>query len=73
MMSESNPINIYLFRQRCFLEPIIAWDSYSERLVKQALAMFQSDRTVLVVAHRLSTITGADQILVLGQGEVAVN
>ena len=51
-------------------EATSALDSYSERLVQQALAMFQQDRTVLVVAHRLSTITGADQILVLEQGEI---
>lgn len=51
-------------------EATSALDSYSERLVQQALAMFQKDRTVLVVAHRLSTITGADQILVLEQGEI---
>mgnify|MGYP006281007555 CR=1 FL=1 len=51
-------------------EATSALDSYSEQLVQQALAMFQQDRTVLVVAHRLSTITGADQILVLEQGEI---
>ncbi len=51
-------------------EATSALDSQSERLVQQALAMFQRDRTVLVVAHRLSTITGADQILVLEQGEI---
>jgi ATP-binding cassette subfamily B protein/subfamily B ATP-binding cassette protein MsbA len=51
-------------------EATSALDSQSERLVQQALAMFQEDRTVLVVAHRLSTITGADQILVLEQGEI---
>jgi len=51
-------------------EATSALDSQSERLVQQALAMFQQDRTVLVVAHRLSTITGADQILVLEQGEI---
>jgi ATP-binding cassette subfamily B protein/subfamily B ATP-binding cassette protein MsbA len=51
-------------------EATSALDSYSERLVQQALAMFQQDRTVLVVAHRLSTITGADRILVLEQGEI---
>ncbi|AFZ44895.1 ABC transporter related protein [Halothece sp. PCC 7418] len=51
-------------------EATSALDSQSERLVQQALAMFQRDRTVLVVAHRLSTITEADQILVLEQGEI---
>lgn len=51
-------------------EATSALDSYSEQLVQEALAMFQKDRTVLVVAHRLSTITGADQILVLEQGEI---
>ncbi|PNW41008.1 UNVERIFIED_CONTAM: hypothetical protein BEN50_14545 [Euhalothece sp. KZN 001] len=51
-------------------EATSALDSQSEQLVQQALAMFQKDRTVLVVAHRLSTITGADQILVLEQGEI---
>jgi ATP-binding cassette subfamily B protein/subfamily B ATP-binding cassette protein MsbA len=51
-------------------EATSALDSESERLVQQALAMFQQDRTVLVVAHRLSTIIGADQILVLEQGKI---
>ena len=51
-------------------EATSALDSQSEKLVQQALTMFQEDRTVLVVAHRLSTITGADQILVLEQGEI---
>ncbi|MFW6296701.1 MAG: ABC transporter ATP-binding protein [Halothece sp.] len=51
-------------------EATSALDSYSERLVQQALAMFQRDRTVLVVAHRLSTITGADEILVLEEGKI---
>jgi ATP-binding cassette subfamily B protein/subfamily B ATP-binding cassette protein MsbA len=51
-------------------EATSALDSQSERLVQQALAMFQEDRTVLVVAHRLSTIVNADQILVLEQGEI---
>ncbi|MDD1416689.1 hypothetical protein MEN41_19320, partial [Dolichospermum sp. ST_con] len=43
---------------------------WTERLVQQALNQFGRDRTLLVVAHRLSTIVQADQILVLDQGKV---
>ncbi|MEO1148967.1 MAG: ABC transporter ATP-binding protein, partial [Cyanobacteria bacterium J06638_22] len=45
-------------------------DSESERLIQQALERFQQNRTVIVVAHRLSTITGADEILVLDRGQI---
>lgn len=45
-------------------------DSENESLVQQALASALAGRTALVVAHRLSTITGADQILVLDAGRI---
>lgn len=45
-------------------------DSENESLVQQALATALAGRTALVVAHRLSTITGADQILVLESGRI---
>lgn len=51
-------------------EATSALDSETERLVQQALNQFGRDRTLLVVAHRLSTIVHADQILVLDQGKV---
>jgi ATP-binding cassette subfamily B protein IrtA len=46
-------------------------DPESEYLVQQALNRLTGDRTVLVIAHRLHTITGADQIVVLDHGRVA--
>ncbi|WP_322859109.1 ABC transporter ATP-binding protein/permease [Mycobacterium europaeum] len=46
-------------------------DPESEYLVQQALNRLTRDRTVLVIAHRLHTITGADQIVVLDHGRVA--
>lgn len=46
-------------------------DPESEYLVQQALNRLTRDRTVLVIAHRLHTITHADQIVVLDDGEVA--
>ena len=45
-------------------------DSENEALVQQALATALAGRTALVVAHRLSTITNADQILVIDSGRV---
>lgn len=46
-------------------------DPESEYLVQQALNRLTRDRTVLVVAHRLHTITNADQIVVLDHGQIA--
>ncbi|WP_102416953.1 ABC transporter ATP-binding protein/permease [Mycobacterium sp. 4858] len=46
-------------------------DPESEYLVQQALNRLAQDRTVLVIAHRLHTITGADQIVVLDHGRIA--
>ena len=51
-------------------EPTSALDPVTERAVQEALAELMTGRTVLVVAHRLSTIAGADQILVMRQGEI---
>ncbi len=45
-------------------------DSENEALVQEALAKALSGRTAVVVAHRLSTITQADQILVLENGRL---
>ena len=45
-------------------------DPESEYLVQQALNRLTHDRTVLVIAHRLHTITRADQIVVLDHGRI---
>lgn len=45
-------------------------DPESEAAVQDALAELAQGRTLLVIAHRLHTITGADQILVLDEGEI---
>lgn len=46
-------------------------DPESEYLVQQALSSLIENRTVLVIAHRLHTITSADQIVVLDHGRIA--
>src|SRR5690606_27223944 len=45
-------------------------DSESEAAVQRALTNALQDRTALVIAHRLSTVREADQIIVLDQGRV---
>lgn len=45
-------------------------DAESERLVQQALSNLMSDRTSLVIAHRLSTVVSADKIIVLENGRI---
>jgi ATP-binding cassette, subfamily B, bacterial IrtB/YbtQ len=51
-------------------EPTSALDSDSEVAVQQAIDVLVRDRTVLVIAHRLSTVAKADQILVLDEGRI---
>jgi len=51
-------------------EATSALDNESERLVQGALAQLMKGRTTFAVAHRLSTVIGADQILVLNKGRV---
>jgi len=45
-------------------------DVESERKVQDAIEKLMKDRTVLVIAHRLSTVVGADKIIVLENGSI---
>lgn len=51
-------------------EATAALDTESERLVQDALNRLIPDRTTLVIAHRLSTVEHADQVLVLDGGKL---
>ena len=45
-------------------------DTETENHIKQALNILMAGRTTLIVAHRLSTLEGADRVLVLKKGEL---
>ena len=52
-------------------EATSALDNKSEKIVQQAIDNLMKDRTVLVIAHRLSTVRNADCIVVLNNGEIS--
>jgi ATP-binding cassette subfamily B protein len=51
-------------------EATSALDSESEALVQEALERIMQDRTVFIIAHRLTTVRRADRILVLERGQI---
>jgi ABC-type multidrug transport system fused ATPase/permease subunit len=52
-------------------EATAALDAHAEAEVQQAIDRLSESRTVVCVAHRLSTLAGCDEILVLRQGRIA--
>jgi subfamily B ATP-binding cassette protein MsbA len=53
-----------------FDEATSALDSEAEMLIQEAMANIIKNRTVIMVAHRLSTIKHADRILVVSEGSI---
>ena len=53
-----------------FDEATSALDTKTERDIQASLAEVSAERTTLVIAHRLSTVVGADEILVLDRGRI---
>lgn len=45
-------------------------DTESERIVQDAINVLMQNRTCIVIAHRLSTVQHADEIIVMNQGEI---
>ncbi|MER0237120.1 ABC transporter ATP-binding protein/permease [Fulvimarina sp. MAC8] len=51
-------------------EATSALDTHTEKDIQSALDLVSKDRTTLTIAHRLSTVIGADEIIVLKAGEI---
>jgi ABC-type multidrug transport system fused ATPase/permease subunit len=54
-------------------EATSALDAESERIVQEALERVMTNRTTVIVAHRLSTVRNADTIAVIHQGSLVEN
>jgi ATP-binding cassette subfamily B protein IrtB len=52
-------------------EATAALDPLNESAIEEAIAQLKADRTTIVIAHRLSTVVAADQIVVLERGRIA--
>ena len=52
-------------------EATSALDNKSEKVVQEAIDNLMKNRTVIVIAHRLSTVQNADKIVVINDGEIA--
>ena len=59
------PLLSYLMKQRQVI------DVENETLIQAALSRLIKDKTVLVIAHRMRTVSGADKVVVLLNGTVA--
>ncbi len=51
-------------------EATSALDSVTEKLIQQSLQKLMMGRTMIVIAHRLSTLANMDEILVFDQGKI---
>ena len=51
-------------------EATSALDTLSERLIREAITRLREGRTTIAIAHRLSTVIAADQILVVQGGNI---
>ncbi len=53
-----------------FDEATSALDAKNERIIMENLNSFFTDKTVIIIAHRLSTVKNADQIIVIDEGKI---
>lgn len=51
-------------------EATSALDAENEHIIQDAIAQCSKDKTVIVIAHRLSTVENADKIIVISKGQV---